>query len=269
MKLTYLPGLLLFVMLVSCSGKEEEAPVKETVTRVEKEIELSQDDLDRLFEPDSLLGTYAGNFGKSEIRVALNYVSESHAVGTNLHRGVQRNIAGNVTPKANAIEFELSEPGDHPFDGTFRFAVDKDGRTMKGNWTPNDPEFKSKSFKLKRVVKSSKYIPFEKVKTSMIDNSNFTHYFSYVSDSTGNIVFENSGLCTFSYYPKYDHETFKDQMITFNGNWSVANGTLTVVWNENNIFKEKKSLMDIHIDGANWEIYLKHPEHTFHSNEMF
>ena len=82
---------LILLLIASC--KEKEAP-KEVLTINNIPAEIPETDK---FDYDTLKGMYTGDFGGSDIRIILNYVSQNNAIGYNIHKGLQRNLSGNVS----------------------------------------------------------------------------------------------------------------------------------------------------------------------------
>lgn len=186
------------------------------------------------FYYDTLRGMYHGDFGGSDIRVILTYVSNKNAVGYNIHKGLQRNIAGKVRRNGDSIFMTLSEPGDHEFDGIFEFVFLGNDQNPKGKWTGIDPKFGSKKFRLTKFI-------LEKSIEGEINSSNFAEYFAVAYDSIGNFSFNRDGLCIYEYYPLTDYEKRVEQMTQIKGNWILEGNLLTIQWQKNEVFKSGKS----------------------------
>src|SRR5688572_14078880 len=69
--------------------------------------------------PDKVEGTYIGDFKGSPIAITLNYVSDKHVTGYNVHKGLTRNVSGTIEAKEDGLHLQLSEPGNNPYDGVF------------------------------------------------------------------------------------------------------------------------------------------------------
>lgn len=199
---------------------------------------------DSLFMLDTLRGIYMGDFGGSDIRVVLNYISENHAVGYNLHKGLQRNLNGKTTVNANTVDFELTEPGDNPYDGVFKFSIDKKTFEAKGSWKPNNPKLASRTFTLKKLDTRYKESTDDD-SPPVITAENFTRYIYEASDSIGTITFEEDGLCVYSYYPSTDETERKEQLIEIKGSWSLKDNHVVINWKKNTVFPSGKSYFEL------------------------
>src|SRR4051794_15914073 len=86
-------------LLISCNNKTEEQTVavkgKTLVTLPES--------------PEKVRGAYIGDFKGSPIAITLNYVSDTHASGYNVHKGLTRNITGPIEATENGLHLLLSE----------------------------------------------------------------------------------------------------------------------------------------------------------------
>lgn len=195
---------------------------------------------------DTLKGIYIGDFGGSDLRLVINYITNKHAVGYNTHKGLQRNINGSVEIKESTVDLVLSEPGDNEFDGVFHLSINKESLDAEGYWQSNSVKISKKHFVLKKlsgmrvmdkiagINKDVKLTPF-----------NFSDYFSVLSDSIGEISFEENGLCIYKYYPNTDESERKEQYISFNGSWTLKTDQVIVEWQKNNIFPNRKSIFNI------------------------
>ncbi|OFZ52785.1 MAG: hypothetical protein A3D92_21560 [Bacteroidetes bacterium RIFCSPHIGHO2_02_FULL_44_7] len=221
-------SILLIFFLLSCGDSENEV-----VTNIDK-IEASIPEEDP-FDYDTLQGMYIGDFGGSDIRVILNYVSSKNAIGYNIHKGLQRNITGKVTRSGDSIQLVLQEPGDNEFDGVFTLLFTGDKSKLTGFWESNSGKIPKRSFKLKKVI----YVEAKDEKD--INMSNFADYYSYLSDTIGHYSFKDDGLCLFEYYPVTDYENYVEQLVEVRGSWSLKGQVVTVNWQPNKIFPSRKS----------------------------
>ena len=60
--------------------------------------------------PERIKGTYIGDFKGSPIAITLNYVSNNHASGYNVHKGLTRNVSGTVEASKDGLHLVLEEP---------------------------------------------------------------------------------------------------------------------------------------------------------------
>lgn len=239
-------SLLLGIILFSACQEAE--PITKDVIQLE-EIEANIPDED-LFDYDTLQGMYVGNFGGSDIRIILNYVSKTNAVGYNIHKGLQRNLSGRVTRSNDSTNVFLAEPGDHEFDGVFQLLFIGKDTEPQGTWKSNSGLISPKAFTLKRV-KSGKA-------TWKVDEDitfeNLHSYFNNAYDSLGEYSFKSDGLVIFSYYPggywsdnynQTEAERSKKQMKQIQGTWSMDNEFVTVAWEANKILPQSNMRYEI------------------------
>ena len=214
------------LLITSC--KEKEAP-KEIITI--KNIPAEIPEIDN-FDYDTLKGIYIGDFGGSDIRIILNYVSQNNAIGYNIHKGLQRNLSGTTSRSGDSIEVILNEPGENEYDGVFTLLFIVNDLNPTGTWISNSGKISEKSFKLEKVIRP-------KNDGNTLTNSNFANRIDMLLDSLGHYYFSDDGMCRYEYYP--DKEGAQ-QMIEVLGSWSYEKDTLTIDWQKNNQFKNSKSI---------------------------
>lgn len=224
--------LLTLLGTTACNSKKgaSEDTVSDTTT------------VDSLFLLDTLRGIYMGDFGGSDIRVVINYVSENHAVGYNLHKGLQRNLTGKTKMNANSVDFELAEPGDNPYDGVFKFSIDKKTFVATGSWKPNNSKLSARTFTLKKL--DTRYKEDESDRPE-ITAENFSRYMYEASDSIGTITFEEDGRCLYTYYPSTDDVERREQLIEIKGSWSLKDNHVVIEWKKNTVFPSGKSYFEL------------------------
>ena len=211
--------------LSSCADKPE-GNKKNEVELVPAEI--GDEDT---FDYDTLRGMYIGDFGKSPIRIVLNYVSSSNAIGYNIHKGLQRNLNGKVSRSGDTVRITLNEPGDHEYDGVFNLEFIGIDNSPKGTWEHLEQWIPSKKFKLKKSE-------VKEVKDDEIGPSNFADVFSVVFDTLGTYYFLDDGLVRYEYYPSQDQSSRVEQMKEIRGSWLLKDSTLQVDWQKNYVFKQ-------------------------------
>lgn len=229
-----LPFAVSLFLLIGCST-EESKTVESTNT--EEAVEKTVDPVYPDFYFDTLVGSYEGDFAGSPIRININFASNKHATGYNIHKGLVRNISGPITEDSNSIFLTLAEPGENEFDGVFNLIVNREDLKMSGNWTPNDENLTTKKFVLERIPdrESAK-------KTKHIRISEFMDYLGYVGDTIGDLYFDYDGLVKYEYYPVKDDVSHKEQMETVRGNWTISNdSTILINWENNTVFENRKS----------------------------
>jgi hypothetical protein len=235
-----IPGLA--IVLFSCSTEPE---VTDEIVLEGVEAEIAPEDT---YDYDTLQGLYMGDFGGSDIRIMLNYVSKKNAIGYNIHKGLQRNLNGKVTRKDDEVTIVLSEPGDHEYDGKFTvmFNGENNNLSAKASWTSNSGKISPKEFTLNKVVRD-KDIDYNEVSIS-----SFASIFNYYSDTIGIYQFEDDGLVILEYYDDDQDEEDRDasQMIRLNGTWSLDGKEVTIQWQKNDIFPN--NVLKLTADKGEW-----------------
>lgn len=245
MKTLILSTAFLSLLLVSCTG-DGETEFVENINYVEAEIPTLDD-----FEYDTLHGIYSGDFGGSNIRVILSYLSSKNATGYNIHRGLQRNLTGTVNRSGDSIIISLAEPGDHEYDGVFELIFNGIDEHPTGTWRSNSGEIAAKKFQLDKLKRSNAlYVEYDEDLTT----DNFHLFFMDAYDSIGDYSFKSDGMVTFDYYPGrsiHDLEWEErgtariEQLIQLKGNWVIQNNTVILSWADNKVFPEKKMVYTI------------------------
>lgn len=244
--LRYLTLLLGIALLSSC---QEAEPITTDLIEIEG-VDADIPDAD-LFNYDSLQGMYFGNFGGSDIRIILNYVSKTNVVGYNIHKGLQRNLSGKVTRSGDSITVYMAEPGDHEFDGVFELLFVGEESEPQGTWKSNSGIISPKEFKLKKVETSKSRNWDETEKISM---ENLHQFFSDATDTLGDYSFKSDGLVVFSYYPggywTEDEEEdevarSKKQMKEIQGTWSMEGDYVNIAWAPNKILPKSNMRYEV------------------------
>lgn len=229
--------LLIPILILSLISCKREPVIKNKVTIKKVKAEIKPVDS---FDYDTLQGMYSGDFGGSDIRIILNYVSHKNVIGYNIHKGLQRNLTGKVSRNKDSVQLLLSEPGDNEFDGVFTINFKGDDHAPTGKWEANDKKIPTQTFKLKKMVQK------KELKEGEIDFSNFANHFDVVSDSIGDYRFLSDGLCILEYYPKNSDGKEADQLNELKGTWSLEGKTVTVNWEPNTIFAGNKIVLEIY-----------------------
>ncbi len=260
MKTLFSGLLLLSFFLFSCKSGIDTNKDSEASGTGEEDVVVQG------IELDTLQGMYIGDFGGSDIRIVLNYVSPNHAVGYNLHKGLQRNLSGRIEETASEVKMELNEPGDHKFDGTFYLTFSKLDLSCKGYWKSKNKKLGKKEFSLKRVVQPESLLNWDSLRVSDINGENFTEIFSFTSDSIAELYFQNDGGVRYEYYPKLDTLERAEQMVILNGSWTYRDGQVIVNWNnKNEVFPDKKTKLEIVIN-PEYEFFLRYKKRRFFAN---
>jgi hypothetical protein len=219
--------------LYACQEKPAEQKIK-----IEKiAADIPEEDT---FHYDTLTGIYMADFGGSPIRIALNYVSGSNAIGYDLHKGLQRNVTGTVTRNGDSIQMILSEPGDNKYDGVFTLNFKGIDSNPTGVWIANNEKIPNQEFTLEKINYDSKSDGDE------ITIINFADKFGEMSDSIGEYRFMQDGFVTLKYYPNESMDYDRQQYEEIKGSWDLDGDQVTINWEPNEIFKGNRLDLTIH-----------------------
>ncbi|MBV8254590.1 MAG: hypothetical protein JO154_18455 [Chitinophaga sp.] len=193
----------------------------------------------------ALVGSYKGDFGGAPIFITINFSNGKQAAGYNVHKGLRRNIKGDIAHDGSNWVLTLTEPGDNPYDGKFTITFNADASNGSGTWTPNNAKATSeKKFQLEKFNSRAAY--------EMGANSQypFLGYFS-AYENAGSISFEEDGTVKMTYYPKVNDSTLAQQAIEVTGSWSnnpQQPKLVTVNWKTNSGWSHKSSLFNIEME---------------------
>lgn len=251
----YFYFLLLFGLLVACSGSS----TKDVIEYEGIEAEIPDEDV---FDYDTLKGMYIGDFGGSDIRIILNYVSKTNAIGYNIHKGLQRNLSGKVKRSGDSVTVYMAEPGDHEFDGVFELLFIGENPTPKGTWKSNSGIISPKKFSLTRIQPET---DFKWNGDEKITIENFHYFFGEASDTLGDYSFKSDGLVVFSYYPggywsdnEEDEATrSKKQMKEILGTWSMKGKSVVISWEQNRVFPSPEMKYEVRQTDYEAELFRK------------
>ncbi|MCR9171969.1 MAG: hypothetical protein NXI10_05730 [bacterium] len=222
---SYFMILAIGAALIACKDKK---PPKQEIKIETVAAEIPEEDN---FPYDTLQGLYMADFGGSPIRIALNYVSGTNAIGYDLHKGLQRNITGSVTRSGDSIQLVLSEPGDNKYDGVFTIDFIGIDSKPKGVWVANDEKIPSQEFTLEKMIFD------EDSESEEITMFNFAQKFGEMSDTLGQYTFMEDGLVLLKYYPDNVKDWDQQQYEEIKGSWSLDGDKVTINWEPNDIFK--------------------------------
>ena len=205
--------LILAFLLASCNDKkpESENKVRPTV-------------LDPLpISSEKVKGTYIGDFKGSPIAITFNYVTDNHASGYNIHKGLTRNISGSIEIVKGKLHLQVAEPGNNKYDGKFDLVIDTAKWTGDGIFEPFQ-QGNAASFHFKRQPIAE----------------NLNEYDDRLMDSLGNyITLLTDGSCTYTYL---SDTTNTGQQLTVHGNYTRDNKNLIIYWQKNSVFLSPKSI---------------------------
>jgi hypothetical protein len=160
-------------------------------------------------------GFYEGQYSKGMLGLMINYLSGNTVSGYDLHKGLRRNLIGQVEQKGGVLNMVLKEPGGNPYDGTFELALDTATGKITGKWIPTDRSKASPG-------------PVSLSKKEFMDPDE--HFGSSWTGALGDLDFATDGTCTLEYYPSKDANA---QMVTVRGNYVQKDDTFRIEWQRN------------------------------------
>lgn len=198
--------------------------------------------------PDSLAagtkGTYSGRFKGGLLTLVLNYVSGNTVSGYDLHKGIRRNINGQIEEEDGGYGLTLHEPGGNPFDGTFYLHMDKAAQKLSGNWVPTDST---------RTHSGDLTLARGREIINESDGVDKHVYNRTWGGDLGTLTFEENNTCKLEYYPDSTARDPHPQQVTVNGNYIENVDTILIDWQTNKripnlhmrlIWKHYKQLTD-------------------------
>ena len=193
-----------------------------------------------------LPGTYTGDFGGAPIYIILNYTNGKNVAGYNVHKGLRRNLRGEMKKENDNWVLTLSEPGDHPFDGKFILTFDQLFTSGQGSWKPlNNSNLKEKNLALKRNAENTG-------ENYAMTGNTFNFFLIDNADSKSDLTFNEDGSCVLQLYEKVNDSTYANQMLRIRGTYQKLNdSTLSISWEKNPHFKERTNQYKILIDRNN------------------
>ena len=165
-----------------------------------------------------MLGAYAGKYSKGMIRLFINYISGNTAAGYNFHKGLRRNINGQVEQKGGQLLFVLKEPGGNPYDGTFYLTLDTLSQKMTGKWIPTDTsKAHAGELNLSRVNDPAKDELPDFITADW-------------EGDLGHLNFGTDGTVDLEYHPG---DAEGSQLMTVHGNYEYQGDTIRIEWQRN------------------------------------
>jgi hypothetical protein len=117
-----------------------------------KEQIMIEEDMKKIAEDTTgLCGYWVGAFGKNKINVALAYTNDKIATGHTVCAGNFRELKGSVKKINDKLyEFNMNEPGDDKYDGSFKFNIDLNSKKLSGSWKPFKNTVGAKNYVLEK-----------------------------------------------------------------------------------------------------------------------
>ncbi|PWT70970.1 MAG: hypothetical protein C5B59_18980 [Bacteroidetes bacterium] len=195
---TYFTSLLALSMF-ACTGHHDVATVSSSIS-----ANLAA----------SAAGTYTGHYSKGMMTLVINYISGNIASGYDIHKGLRRNLNGQVEQNSTKLTFVLKEPGGNPYDGTFFLTYDSATEKIIGKWVPTDS------------TKAHEGI----VNLARMGTTNENDDLGEFLGNLGRLYFGEEGVCTLEYYPSKDENA---QLITVKGSYEQIGDTVQIDWQRN------------------------------------
>jgi hypothetical protein len=174
----------------------------------------------------ALQGSYSGKFKSGLLTLVINYISGNTVSGYDLHKGVRRNVNGEIEKKAGQYALVLREPGGNPFDGIFYLTMDQEARTVNGRWVPVDSSrTHSAALTLTRGTKQDA--------ADSTGGYVRTLYDDRWEGDLGTLYFTEDNTCKLEYYPDSNAAGATAQLVTVNGNYVQSADTVLIDWQNN------------------------------------
>jgi hypothetical protein len=171
-----------------------------------------------------MLGSWSGKFKSGLLTLVINYVSGNIVSGYDLHKGIHRNVNGQIEEKDGQYALVLKEPGGNPFDGVFYLTMDKTAKQITGTWVPVDSsKIHSGTLTLTRGTEPE---------NDTVERFNDLYYATWQGD-LGAISFSKDNTCKLEYYPDSTATDPHPQLVTINGNYIRSSDTLLIDWQTN------------------------------------
>ncbi|GGB08846.1 hypothetical protein [Puia dinghuensis] len=168
----------------------------------------------------AVTGTYTGHYSKGLITLVINYIGGNIASGYDIHKGLRRNLNGQVEQNGARLSFVLKEPGGNPYDGTFFLSFDTATNKLSGKWVPADST-KAHSGPL-QVARLSD--------SAGSGSGPGDQYGGAWGGDLGTLNFLSKGVCTLDYYPSKGDNS---QVITVRGSYEANGDTVRIEWQRN------------------------------------
>lgn len=224
--MTKLLFLLIPFILISCGEQK-----KNGAAEAQKTGYTTESAFKGFFYFDTLKGTYMGDLGDSPLTLNITFISEDHATGYNIVKGNRRNLSGKVIQEEKEIILKLTEPGDDKFDGTFTLHIPRaDFKVITGEWESQSGEVKTVALKKQEFD----YKDGER---------RFAMYGATYTDSIGELYFLTDGTCNYEYVLNAGQAN--EQMKRVKGSWKEQNQKVTVFWQPNSVFSNRKIVFQI------------------------
>jgi hypothetical protein len=148
------------------------------------------------------------------ITLVINYISGKTVSGYNVHKGLRRNINGEVAQQGNLLNFVLKEPGDNPYDGTFIFSLDAATSKIAGKWVPLD----STKVPTRQLILA---------KSTGDQSGGYANEWVGLNSRDSTLSFSDNGVCQLTFYERPEDST--SQMITVRGNYKKEADSIFII----------------------------------------
>ncbi|RZL46608.1 MAG: YARHG domain-containing protein [Pedobacter sp.] len=169
MKKSILLACFLGLILFSCKNKEKKTPSQEVM------VEQTQEDKD-------LNGFWVGDFIATEMKdeseyvmnnklnIAIKSILNDSVSAQSIVAGNKRPLTGKISRRNGKVTFNLAEPGDDKYDGTFEFELVND--TLVGVWKAYNTTLPVTKRSFKLAHKEFSYNP----NVMLASNADYTDY---------------------------------------------------------------------------------------------
>ena len=154
-------------LFFSCKNEKDNAVVttleSDSIRPIVLDIPQGGDDLglwSGIFEADSINYENKGNFSyRNRISIVITKINNGEVEGYSVSAGNLRPFTGDIIASKDSKYVMAKEPGDHKYDGVFKFNISENGDSIYGKWISNRKDLPviSRSFNLKK--KNFEYNP--------------------------------------------------------------------------------------------------------------
>lgn len=161
-----------------------------------------------MFEPDTdmvMEGVYSGEKHawdySNKINISIDGINGQQVKGHSIVAGNNRPFEGKMTVTSEGFAFQLNEPGDDKYDGTFTFSVNTGDSTLQGTWKANKKiKISSRKYSLRKKI--FRYNPDLQMEEG--DYVDWNKKRKVMEDFEGEMVYDDSYFTTTEDVLKYN-----------------------------------------------------------------
>ncbi len=150
------------------------------VKKVDDNLSNNESNKSEVAIPQTILGSYVGNFGSNKITVIISKINNDSIEGRSIVGGNDRTFVGTIKKEGKSNIIQAKEPGGEEHDGEFNFHILSDTpHELSGTWKPYKPtaaisekafSLHSKTFKYDKSVGQFPQASSRILKDNEVDN---------------------------------------------------------------------------------------------------